>query len=357
MDPVTGIILGIVSLIGTIVGVSTNRRNNEFIEEMNEQNQQFQEETNQLNHQWSLEAAEWEYQHNKPQTQYADLLAAGLTPAAAAQTVSGANVSYSPATASAPQNVPKSTNLLNDSLTQVIEEIGNFSSMSQAQAAAEKTKVETKVITETSIKKANAEIDKILSDTLLSYSQINVADSQSQLNEANTQLANEKVTTEQTARTGIELTNKGIDLSNDEKQIQLDFTRKTLEMSVKKTEAEIKYLAEQTAKLQGEVTSTDFDNKFKEWRNTFIDTFGVAPEQGWQDMLFKAMSDGKGDVLLDSLAKSLRLIFSDDNPYEYENERYLQEQIDNGRTLDVQHYIGPWRLPSLKDLSNRFFSE
>lgn len=350
MDPVTGIILGIVSLIGTVVGVSTNRKNNEFIEETNEKNQQFQHRTNLLNHQWSLESAEWEYEHNKPQTQYADLLAAGITPAAAAQTLSGANVSYSPATASAPQNIPKSTNLLNDSLTQVIEEIGNYSSMSQAQAAADKTKAETKVITETSIKKANAEIDKILADTSLSYSNINVSDTQSKLNEANMNLSNEKVTTEQISR-------KAIELSNEEKEIQLDFTRKTLEMSVEKTEAEIKYLSEQTAKLQGEINSIDFDNKFKQWRNTFIDTYGVAPEQGWQDMFFKAMTDGKGDVLLDSLAKSLRLIFSDDNPYDEANRKYIKDQIDSGRTLDVQHQIGRWRLPSLKYRSNGFFSE
>ena len=35
-----------------------------------------------------------------------------------------------------------------------------------------------------------------------------------------------------------------------------------------------------------EVKSIDFENKYKEWRNTFIDTYGVAPEQGWQDMYF-----------------------------------------------------------------------
>lgn len=350
MDPITAVILGVVSIIGTIVGVSTNRKNNEFIEEMNEENQQFQEQVNEQNHQWSLEAAQWEYEHNKPQRQYADLLAAGITPAAAAQTVSGANVSYSPATAVAPHNMPKSTNMLNDSLTQVIEEIGNYSSMAQAQAAADKTKAETKVITETAIKKANAEIDKILADTLVSYSQKNLVDSQTQLNEANTELANEKVISEQVNRQGVEL-------SNEEKQIQLEFTRKTLEMSVQKTEEEIKLLAEQTAKLQGEVNSIEFENHFKEWRNTFIDTYGVAPEQGWQDMLFKAMTDGKGEVLLDSFAKSLRLIFSDDNPYEYENKKYIENEIENGRTYEVQHQFGRWRFSSLKNRSVGFFND
>jgi len=345
------IILGIASLIGTIVGVSTNNRNNQFIEETNEDNQEFQRETNLQNHEWALEAAEWEYEHNKPQRQYADLLAAGITPAAAAQTVSGANVSYSPATALAPHNMPKSTNMLNDSLTQVIDEIANYSSMSQAQAAAEKTKAETKVITETAIKKADAEIEKILADTLVSYSQKNVVDSQTQLNDANTQLTNERVTSEQINR-------KGIELTNEEKQIQLDFTRQTLEMSLEKTEAEIKLLSEQTAKLQGEVDSIEFDNKYKEWRNTFIDTFGVAPEQGWQDMLFKAMADGKGDALLDSLSKSLMLIISPDrNPYESENRKYIQDEIDGGRTLDVQHYFGPWRLPSLSRWKDGFFNQ
>ena len=237
------IILGIASLIGTIVGVSTNRENNKFIDETNEENQQFQRETNLQNHEWALEAAEWEYEHNKPSRQYADLLAAGITPAAAAQKVSGANVSYSPATAIAPQNMPKSTNMLNDSLMQVIGEIGNYSSMSQAQAAADKTKAETKVINETAIKKANAEIDKILADTLKSYSDIEVNDSQIDINEANkglidanTELANEKTATEQVNR-------RAIELSNEEKEIQLEFTRKTLEMSLNKTEAEIKLLS------------------------------------------------------------------------------------------------------------------
>lgn len=348
MGTATAIILGIVSLVGTIVGVSTNRRNNEFIEEMNEKNQQFQEETNLQNHQWSLDAAEWEYEHNKPQRQYADLISAGLTPAAAAQKLSGANVSYTPATAVAPQNTPKSTNLLSDSLSQVIEEIGNYTSMAQAEASTEKTKAETKVIADTAIKKANAEIEKILADTLKSYSDIDVNNSQIDLNDANIDLTNEKVETERVNR-------KSIELSNEEKEIQLEFTRKTLEMSLNKTEAEVKLLSEQTAKLQGEIKSVDFDNKFKEWRNTFIDIYGVAPEQGWQDMLFKAMADGRGDVLLDSLAKSLRLIFTDDNPYEYENRKYLEEEFKNGRTYNVEHQFGNRIFQGLKGLSDGFF--
>ena len=327
------IILGLVSLFGTLVGVATNSENNRFIEEMNEENRAFQEQTNQQNHQWSLEAAEWEYEHEKPQRQYADLLAAGITPAAAAQKISGANVSYTPATAGSSQNMPKSTNMLNDSLMQVIGEIGDYSSMAQAQASAEKTQAETKVITATAINKANAEIGKILADVLKSYSDMDVNASQFDLNKANTDLVNEKVSTEQVSRRAIELSNdlnkantdlvnekvateqvsrRAIELSNDEKRIQLEFTRNTLEMSLQKTEAEIKVLSEQTAKLQGEVNSIEFENKYKEWRNTFIDTYGVAPEQGWEDMLFKAMSVGKGDVLLDSLARSLRLIFSSD---------------------------------------------
>lgn len=350
------IILGIASLIGTIVGISTNRANNEFTQDMNEDNQQFQEETNLQNHEWAVESAEWEYEHNKPQRQYSDLMAAGLTPAAAAQKISGANVSYSPATAVAPHNMPNSTGLLNDSLMQVLDDITNYSSMSQAQASAEKIHAETKVISETAINKANAEIDKILADTLVSYSQKNVFDSQvesinanTELTEANTDLVNEKVNTEQVTR-------KNIELTNEEKDIQLEFTRKTLEMSLQKTEAEIKLLSEQTAKLQGEVNSVDFDNKFKEWRNTFIDTYGVAPDQGWQDMLFKAMADGNGDVLLDSLSKSLRLIFSDDNPYEYENKMYIDNEIKNGRTYEVQHQFGRWRFSSLKNRQDGFFS-
>lgn len=310
------IILGIASLIGTIVGVSTNRENNEFIEEQNEQNRQFQEETNLQNHEWALEAAQWEYEHNKPQRQYADLLAAGITPAAAAQQVSGANVSYSPATAVAPQNMPKSTNMLNESLMQVIDEIGNYSSMAQAQAAADKTNAETKVINETAIKKANAEIEKILADTLKSYSDIVVNDSQIDLNEANTDLTNQKLATEQ-ANTDLtnekvateQVNRRAIELSNEEKEIQLEFTRKTLEMSLNKTEAEIKLLAEQTAKLQGEVEGENFENEYKEWRNTYIDTYGVAPEQGWEDTLFKAIIDGKAKPMLDAFSESLIQIF------------------------------------------------
>lgn len=344
------LILGLTSIFGTLVGAWTNKKNNEFIEEQNEQNQQFQEETNLQNHEWSLEAAQWEYEHNKPQTQYADLLSAGLTPAAAAQKISGANVSYSPATAVAPQGMPKSTSILSDSLMQVFDQIGDFSSMEQSLASAEKTKAETKVINETAIDRAKADIEKILADTLKSYSDIEVNDSQIDLNEANAELTGERTETEQFNR-------KSIALTNQEKEIQLDFTRKTLEMSLQKTEAEIKLLAEQTAKLQGEVTSVDFDNKFKEWRNTFIDTFGVAPEQGWQDMLFKALADGKGDALLDSLTKSLRLIFSDDNAYEYENRKYIDEQIESGRTYEVQHQLGPWRFSSLKEWAQGFFGE
>ena len=315
------IILGLVSLFGTLVGVATNSENNRFIEEMNKENQDFQEQTNLQNHQWSLESAEWEYEHSKPQRQYADLLAAGITPAAAAQKISGANVSYTPATAVAPHNMPKSTNMLNDSLMQVIGEIGDYSSMAQAQASADKTNAETKVITETAIKKANAEIEKILSETLKSYSDISVNDSQVDLNVANTDLANantdlananvdltnEKVATEQVNR-------RAIELSNQEKEIQLEFTRKTLEMSLQKTEAEIKVLSEQTAKLQGEVDSIEFKNKYDEWRNTFINTYGVAPEQGWEDMLFKAVADGKAEPLLDSFSQSLRYIFDQEVP-------------------------------------------
>lgn len=120
------IVLGLVSLFGTIVGAATNKANNEFIDKTNQENREFTEQTNEKNHAWSLEAAEWEYQHNKPQTQYADLLAAGITPAAAAQQISGASVSYSPATAVAPQNMPKSTNMLNDSLQQVLGEVGDL---------------------------------------------------------------------------------------------------------------------------------------------------------------------------------------------------------------------------------------
>lgn len=341
MGTAVAIILGLVSLVGTIVGVSTNKKNNEFIEKTNEDNREFQRETNLQNHQWSLEAAQWEYEHEKPQRQYADLLATGITPAAAAQMVTGASASYSPATAVAPQNMPKSTNILSDSLSQVIEEIGNYSSMSQAQASAEKINAETKVITETAINKANAEIDKILADTLKSYSDIDVNAAQIENIEANTELTNEKVDTEQVNR-------KSIELTNEEKEIQLEFTRKTLEMSLQKTEAEIKLLAEQTAKLQEETEGLEFENAFKEWRNTYIETYGVAPDQSWQNMLFKAMTDGKGDVMLDSLSKSLRLIFSDDNPYEEENRRYLDNEIKNGRTYEVQHYFGRSKLPSLK---------
>lgn len=349
------LVLGLSSIIGTLVGGYVNYKNNQFMEEMNEDNQQFMEETNEQNHQWSLEAAQWEYEHNKPQTQYSNLIDAGLTPAAAAQKISGANVSYSPATAVAPQNAPKSMNAFGDSLQNVIGQIGDFANMEQSLASAEKTKAETKVINETAIEKATVEIDKILADTIKSYSDINVNNSQIEVNDslidvndANAQLNSERAETEQVNR-------KSIDLTNQEKEIQLEFTRKTLEMSVQKTEFEIKLLAEQTAKLQGEVNSIDFENKFKEWRNTFIDTYGVAPEQGWQDMLFKAMADGKGDALLDSLAKSLRLIFSDDNPYEYENRKYLDEQFQNGRTYDVSHKFGRWRFPGLQNLSEGFF--
>lgn len=350
MDPITAVILGVVSLIGTIVGVSTNRRNNEFIEEMNEQNQQFQRQVNEQNHQWSLEAAQWEYEHNKPQRQYADLLAAGITPAAAAQTVSGANVSYSPATAVAPHNMPKSTNMLNDSLSQVIEEVANYSSMAQAQASVDKTKAETKVINETSIKKANAEIDKILADTLKSYSDIDV-------NAANIDLTNEQVETEQLNQASIEantdLTNERVEtervnrrsilLTNEEKEIQLDFTRKTLEMSVQKTEAEIKLLSEQTAKLQAEVDGLEFENKYKEWRNTYIDTYGVAPEQGWEDTLFKAVIDGKAEPMLDAFSKSLQQIY--DSAVDTSRTR-----SDSFREKVVRRHFG-----SLKDFSDPDF--
>lgn len=316
------IILGLASLFGTLVGVATNQENNEFIDKTNKENREFTEQTNQQNHAWSLEAAEWEYQHNKPQTQYADLLSAGLTPASAAQKISGANVSYSPATAVAPQNMPKSTNMLNDSLQQVIGEFGDFANMEQALASAEKTKAETKVISETAINKANAEIEKILADTLKSYSDVNVNDSQIELNTANADLTNEKIETEQVnqdnlelSKEGVRLSNRAIELSNQEREIQLEFTRKTLEMSLQKTEAEIKILSEQTAKLQGEVNSIEFENKYKEWRNTFIDTYGVAPEQGWEDMLFKAIADGNAEPLLDSLSQSLRLIFDKTSSY------------------------------------------
>lgn len=310
------IILGLASLFGTIVGVATNKENNEFIDKTNKENREFTEQTNEQNHKWSLEAAEWEYQHSKPQTQYADLLAAGITPAAAAQQISGANVSYSPATAVAPQNMPKSTNMLNDSLQQVIGEVGDFASMEQALATANKTKAETKVISETAIKKANAEIDKILADTLKSYSDISVNDSNISVNDsniavndaqieatnANTELTNEKINTEQANR-------KAIELSNEEKAIQLEFTRETLKMSILKTQGEIKLLSEQTAKLKEEIGSMKFDNKYQEWRNTYIETYGVAPEQGWEDTLFKAIVDGKAEPMLDAFTKSLQLIF------------------------------------------------
>lgn len=339
------LVLGIVSLIGTIVGASTNRMNNDFIDETNEKNRSFQEQTNLQNHQWALESAQWEYEHEKPQTQYADLLAAGITPAAAAQKISGANVSYSPPTAVAPQNMPKSSSMLNDTLQQVIGEIGDYSSMSQAQASAEKTMAETKVITETAVKKANAEIEKILADTLKSYSDIDVNASQIDVNNANIDLTNEKVETEQVNR-------RAIELSNQEKEIQLEFTRKTLEMSVQLTEAQIKNLSEQTAKLQGELKSLNFENKFKEWRNTYIDTYGVPPENGWQDMFFKAVADGKAGPLLDSFSESLRQIFSDDNPYRYENEQWLKNKEANG---EVYHsfYFGNRRLPRIEEWYNR----
>lgn len=310
------IILGLASLFGTIVGFATNKANNDFIDKTNKENREFTEQTNEQNHSWSLEAAEWEYQHNKPQTQYADLLAAGITPAAAAQQISGANVSYSPASAVVPQNMPKSTNMLNDSLQQVIGEVGDFASMEQALASANKTKAETKVISETAIKKANAEIDKILVDTLKSYSDIIVNDSNIAVNDsniavndahieainANTELTNEKINTEQANR-------KAIELSNQEKEIQLEFTRKTLEMSLQKTEQEIKLLSEQTAKLKEEIGNMEFESKYQQWRNTYIETYGVAPEQGWEDTLFKAIVDGKAQPMLDAFTQSLQLIF------------------------------------------------
>lgn len=346
-------ILGIVSLIGTIVGVWSNNKNNEFIDKTNQENREFTEQTNLQNHQWSLEAAQWEYEHDRPQQQYADLLAAGVTPAAAAQKISGANVSYSPATAVAPQNMPKSTNLLNDSLQQVIGEIGDYSSMAQAQASAEKTRAETKVISETAIKKANAEIDKILVDTFKSYSDINVNDSQIEVNNAqieatnaNTELINEKISTEQVNR-------RSIELSNDEKEIQLEFTRKTLEMSLQKTEAEIKVLSEQTAKLKEEISSIEWENKYKEWQNTYIETYGVAPEQGWKDTLFKAVIDGKAEPMLDAFSESLRLIFSpEDNPYKYENEQWLKDKDAKGEVYH-EFYFGNRRLPRIEEWYNR----
>lgn len=332
------LILGLVSLVGTIVGAVSNAKNNEFIDETNQENREFQEQTNLQNHQWALEAAQWEYDHNKPQTQYADLLAAGITPAAAAQKISGASVSYSPATAVSPQNMPKSTNILSDSLQQVISNIGNYSSMAQAQASADKTNAETKVINETGVKKAIAEIDKILADTEVSYSQKLVADSQVDVNNANIESINANIdaTTANTALTNEKIntekqTQESIRLSNDERKIQLDFTRKTLEMSVQKTEAEIKLLSEQTARLQEEINGLEFENVYKQWVNTYIDTYGVAPDQGWQDMLFKAVVDGKAAALLDSFSESLRQIFDVNvdgkpliTPLSYYNERWRQ---------------------------------
>lgn len=348
------LVLGLSSIIGTLVGGYVNNKNNQFMDEMNEDNQQFMQETNEQNHQWSLEAAQWEYEHSKPQTQYANLIDAGLTPAAAAQKLSGANLSYSPATAVAPQNSPKSMNAFGDSLQQVIGQVGDFANMEQSLASAEKTKAETKVINETAIDKASVEIDKILADTLKTYSdievndsQIEVNDSQIDVNDANAQLISERAETEQVNR-------QAIKLSNEEKEIQLQFTRQTLEMSLRKTEAEIKLLAEQTAKLQGEVDSVEFENKFKEWRNTYIDTYGVAPDQNWQNMLFKAMVDGKGSVMLDSLSQSLRLIFSDDNPYRFENEQYMQQKEAEGKVYH-SYYLGNRRLPSLERWRNGFF--
>lgn len=328
------IILGIVSLIGTIVGVSTNNRNNQFIEDTNEDNRQFQEETNLQNHQWALEAAQWEYEHNKPQRQYADLMAAGITPAAAAQKISGANVSYSPATAVAPQNQPKSTNMLNDSLQQVISDIGNFSNIAQAQASADKLVAETHVITETGVNKAIAEIDNILTNTELSYSQKNVADSQVDSINANTDLTNEKINTEKQNQ-------QSIQLSNQEREIQLEFTRKTLEMSVKKTDAEIKQLSIQTAKLQEELEGVEFENAYQKWVNTYIQTYGVSPDQGWQDMLFKSIADGNAGPLLDSFSQSLRQIYdtvfnsetSDLTPYQrwQRNQKRKRQNYRNAK--------------------------
>lgn len=343
------LVLGIASIIGTLVGVSTNKKNNEFIEEQNEQNRQFQEETNLQNHQWALEAAQWEYEHDKPQRQYADLLATGITPAAAAQKVSGANVSYSPATAVAPQGMPKSTGMLNSSLMQVVDDISNYSSMAQAQAAAEKTQAETKVINETAVYKANAEIEKILADTLKSYSDIEVNDSQIDVNEANAQLTGERTETEQVNR-------RSIELSNQEKEIQLEFTRKSLEMSLQKTEAEIKLLSEQTAKLQGEIEGENFENAYKEWRNTYIATYGVAPEQGWEDTLFKAIVDGKAKPMLDSFSESLRMIFSEypESDYRSPYQRWRDKQKEKRQKIrDAESFNlsddGFRRYPSVRE--------
>lgn len=320
------IVLGLFGLVGSVVGYSMNNQNNDFVDDMNEDNQNFQERVNQQNYQWSREQAEWEYEHNKPQRQYADLRAAGLTPAAAAQKLSGANVSYTPATAIAPQNAPKSMDIFSDSLSQVFDELGNFANVEQTLASAEKTRAETKVINETGVNKAMAEIDKILADTLKSYSDIEVNDSQIDVNESNVDLIGERVSTEQVNR-------RAIELSNEEKQIQLEFTRKTLEMSIQKTEGEIKLLSEQTAKLQEEVGQMEFENKYQEWRNTYIETYGVAPEQGWEDTLFKAVIDGKAKPMLDAFTESLRQIFGDPSRRFSERQREKREKREFKRQV------------------------
>lgn len=194
---------------------------------------------------------------NRPQTQMKNLLAAGLTPSAAAQALSPASNSFSVSAPSAPgtdlSGMFSGLSGLQDSFTQASEitknKIGNE-------------------LTTAEIAKAKEAVNNMTEDTEMK-----------------------------------KLTNELLDATKDT-QIKLT------EESLNKMKADVSKISEEVKVLKEQKGLVESDAKIRKIEHEFLDKYGIPIGSDYQQVFARQLLEGKADKLIQMFVDSIKSVFN-----------------------------------------------
>ena len=209
----------------------------------------------QLNYQQSM--VERQITENRPQTQMKNLLAAGLTPSAAAQALSPASNSFSVSAPSAPNTdlsgVFSGLSGLQDSFTQASE--------------ITKNKVGNQ-LTVAEIAKAKEAVNNMSADT--------------------------------------EMKNITKDILDATKDTQIKLT----EESLNKMSEEVKKIQEEVNVLKEQKDLVESDAKIRKIEHDFLDKYGIPIGSDYQQVFARQLLEGRADELIQTFVDSIKSVFN-----------------------------------------------
>jgi hypothetical protein len=238
--------------------------NRHWQERMQQQNMEWQEGMQQKSMDWQNMMYEKQKNDNSYKGQLQQLQEAGLSPAMIAQST------FQPAQGQSAPSMPTPATMPMSNIPFIGDEVSKIYDNLIKEREIQKRDIENEylpALNDAALKKAAAEFDKLVADKLLSEEQAN--------------------------------------------QI-----KEMLPLLKNKTEAEIDELQALYSKIEAETKNLDQDEKYKKWKNDFLQKFGFNPEAPGFNAIIQALVSGKGATIIDSMVNTLKGIFKESDTVE-----------------------------------------